>query len=60
MGSHRVHNYISLCVYNIPYRLQQKLIFIVNLMGSHRLHTYIVPCMCSALAWWWLLYSRNM
>jgi len=23
-------------------------------MGSHRVHTDIVPCMCSALAWWWL------
>ena len=20
----------------------------------------IVPCMCSALAWWWLFYCRNM
>jgi len=29
-------------------------------MGSHRVHTYIVPCICSALAWWWLFYSRNI
>jgi len=36
------------------------LTFIVNDKRSHRVHTYIVPCICSALAWWWLFYDRNM
>ena len=29
-------------------------------MGSHIVHTLHVPRLCSRLAWWWLLYSRNM
>jgi len=29
-------------------------------MGYHRVHAYIVPCICPALSWYWLFYSRNM
>jgi hypothetical protein len=32
----------------------------VNNMGSHNVHTLHVLRLCSTLAWWWALYSRNM
>jgi len=33
--------------------------FIVNDTRFHWVHTYTVHCVCSALVWWWLFYSRN-
>jgi len=45
-------------IYEVQYK---RALFTVNDMGSsHSVQAYIVPCLCSALAWWWLFYGRNM
>jgi len=53
-------NYILNCFFHCTIGCAIILTFIVNDMGSHRVHAYIVPCICSAVAWWWLFYGRNM